>query len=162
MKKLLAFLGIAALVFVFAGCSSNTTNDTTTTDTSTEMTTTDTTNNNKVIGEWQYSGTIDGKYYEVSLDLENSGLFSLDIDEETTDETIDSEAKGTYTYDNDTITLSIATVQDLNGYFTNAVVENSQLEFNYELSNNDNNLTLTNVSEAVTLLPNDLTLVKDY
>lgn len=160
MKKLLVLVYFAIFLMLITACSSNTT---TTTDTTNDDTTTQTTTtSDEIKGEWKYSGTIDGKQYEVSLDLENNDRFSLDIDEESANETIDSEADGTYTYTDDTLTLSIITIQDANSYFDNTVVSNSQIEFNYELSNNNNSLTLKNVSSYITLLPDDLTLTRDY
>lgn len=149
MKKFLLFFVALGLVLTLSACSSNSMDQGS-----------NNTNSNSLIGEWVYEGTINNKYYDINLDLESNNTFTLDIDEESSETSIDSEAKGTYTFDDKTLTLSIVTVQNPESYFGNTVVENGQIEFNYELTNNS--LKLENISEVITFLPDDITLTKDF
>lgn len=174
MKKFLLPLILLAALLLLAGCSSTTTStttDTTTTDegtTSTTTTTTDSTGttsstsstNSDLIGEWTFEGLVDNKNYDIALDLERNNRFSLEVDEENSTEALEAEAEGTYVVNGDTITLSIETVRNDSGYFTGEVVQNGQVDLKY--TQNNNVLTITNISNTISFLSDDLQLYKDY
>lgn len=117
-----------------------------------------------VVGDWEYEGTIDSGTYDIKLDLEPSGRFEFEVDQDTPDDIEDSKMEGTYVSDDKSITLSVATVQDPNGSFSGTVVQNEQLKLDYTLSDDGRTLTLTNIADSlvVPVLPDgELVLYKD-
>lgn len=163
MKKLLMVLMVAALMlFAVAGCGTGEKDNGSSTGSST-------TSAPSVIGDWKYEDKTDTQDIDAELDLRSDGTFKLDgdRDDKTENETEiaeddqDAEATGTYVDNGTDLTLTMQTVQDPGSFFTGAVVQNAQIKLNYQLSKDGNTLTLTNASDAVSFLPQQITLQRD-
>ncbi len=177
MKKYLSTLVVLLiLILTLSGCGggSNTTdsgnnssnNSSTTTDSNASNDTaannnssgTSTTNSN-IVGDWKFVGDVNDVNYEINLDLENDGTYSLDVEDTSKDEAGESEMEGTYTASDKVLSLTTTRINDDNQYFTNGVVTDSVVDLNYTIDGKA--LTISNANSVLGILPTDLILTRD-
>ncbi len=149
-------------LFVFTGCGASKSTGKTET-TAKSSSTTAATGKISPVGDWKYNGAEDTTVKELDVEFDQDGSFDFDIDvynKEAKSEDIEAKLEGTYTYLDNSVTLTVQSVEDKTAYYNTSDVQNAQITLNYTLSNDGKSLTLTNAANNVKLLPSTIVLTK--
>lgn len=151
MKKLFSLLLVISLAMVLTACGGTSTTSDANEDTS------------ALEGLWVYEAPADqDPSYVVNLTIDPENAFTLEINNNITADaqatTNTSNITGTYTAEEEKLTLHVDSVEDTG--ILKDVKEGSDLELTYQLSADNDVITLNDLSNYVTDMPSSIELQK--